>query len=182
MAQSNNTQEYYGLLAEFDTPAALYTACEKVRDAGFQRWDAHTPFPVHGLDDAMGLKRTKLPYISTVMGLTGTSLAFLMQWYMNAVDYRYIISGKPFASWPAFIPVAFELTILFAAVGTILGMFGFNQLPTFYHSLFNSKRFEKVTDDKFFISIEAEDPLFESEKTAAFLKECGADFVEKVDL
>ena len=112
---------YYGILAEFATPADLYHACERVRDAGFTRWDAHTPFPVHGLDRAIGLRRSPLPWIVLVMGLTGAALGFVLQWWVHTSAYPLVISGKPFFSWPAFIPITFEVGVLFGALGAVFG-------------------------------------------------------------
>ena len=173
--------DIFGLLAEFDTPAELYHACEKVRDAGYTSWDAHTPFPVHGLDGAMGLKPTKLPWIVFCMGFTGASLGMTLQWWVSTQAYPLTIAGKPFFSWQAFIPVTFELMVLFSALGAVFGMLGLNRLPQLYHSLFRSKRFERASDDKFFISIEAVDPNFDREKSAALLKAAGAKHVELVE-
>lgn len=175
-------RELYGLLAEYESAAAIYHAAERVRDAGYKRWDCHTPFPVHGLDKAMGLKPSPLGWIALVCGLTGASCALLLQWWVSAVDYPYIISAKPLASWEAFIPVTFELMVLFAALGTVLGMFGLNRLPQFYSSLFRSQRFERVTDDRFFISIEVEDEQFDLERTREMLLASGAVHVEEVEL
>ncbi|MBU54712.1 MAG: hypothetical protein CL920_38945 [Deltaproteobacteria bacterium] len=180
-SKKEQNSKYYGALAEFPTPSSLYHACEEVRDAGFRKWDAHTPFPVHGLEKAMGIPASKVPWIVLVMGLTGCSLALLMQWWMNAIDYRFIISGKPLFSLPAFIPVTFELTVLFGAAGAVFGMLALNRLPQFYHSLFHSERFARVTDDKFFISIESVDPQFDVEDTVAFLEKIGAEHVELVE-
>jgi hypothetical protein len=171
---------HYGLLAQFETAAELTRACERVRDAGFSRWDAHSPFPVHGLDRAMGLKRSRLPFIVLFMGLLGGGSALLLQWWIHAVDYPLVISGKPLFSWPAFVPVMFEVMVLFAALGAVLGMLHLNRLPQHYHSLFRSKRFERVTDDAFFISIEAVDAKYDAEKTTAFLADLGATHVEQV--
>lgn len=183
MTEPIDRDNMYGVLAEFDSASAVYHACEKVRDAGYTHWDAHTPFPVHGLDKAMGIKQTVLPLIVFVCGLTGASLAMLMQWWMNAVDYPFVISGKPLFSWPAFIPVTFELMVLFSALGAVLGMLGLNRLPQYYHPLFKSKRFARATDDRFFISIEARDELFDAEKTRALLKKAGAiGEIEEVEL
>lgn len=173
--------DLYGALAEFDTAPAIYHACEKVRDAGFRTWDAHTPFPVHGLEKAMGLKPSRLPWIVLVTGLTGAACGMLLQWWTSAVDYPLVISGKPYFSWQAFVPVTFELGVLFGALGAVLGMFGLNRLPQYFHSLFRSRRFERVTDDKFFVSIEAGDPKFDPEKTVAFLREIGATHVELIE-
>ena len=172
---------YYGILAEFATPADLYHACERVRDAGFTRWDAHTPFPVHGLDGAMGLRRSKLPWIVLGMGLTGAALGFFLQWWVHSVAYPLVISGKPYNSWPAFIPITFELAVLFAALGAVLGMLGLNRLPMHYHPLFQSKVFERVTDDAFFVSIESWDPRFDPSGTATLLKSLDARSVELLE-
>lgn len=163
------TPEFFGYLVEFDNVDDLIAGAETVRDAGYSSWDAHTPFVVHGLDAAMGIKPTVLPMIVFVGGAAGTSAGILMQWWMNAVDYPFEISGKPLFSLPAFIPVAFETTILFAAITTLLGMLALNKLPQHFHPLFTNKRFKRATDDRFFISIEAADPLFDREETRELL-------------
>lgn len=178
---SQAQEKNFGLLAQFETASELYTACEKVRDAGYTKWDAHTPFPVHGLEKAMGLKPSPLAWIVLAGGLTGVSGGFLLQWWVSVKAYPLIIAGKPFWSWQAFVPVAFELMILFSAVGAILGMFHLNRLPQLYHSVFNSERFKRATDDKFFISIEAVDPNFDAKKSAALLESAGASHVEMVE-
>lgn len=172
---------HYGLLAEFATPGDIFHACERVRDAGYTRWDAHTPFPVHGLAGAMGLRRSPLPWIVLVMGLTGVALGFLLQWWVHSVAYPLVISGKPHAAWPAYVPVAFEIGILFAALGAVVGMFALNQLPMHHHPLFKSKLFERVTDDAFFISIESWDPQFDPVATRALLESLGARTVELLE-
>ena len=171
----------YGLLAEFETAATLYHACERVRDAGYVVWDAHSPFPVHGLERAMGVRRSMVPWIVAICGFSGAGLGFLMQWWMSAVDYPLIIAAKPFNSYPAFVPVTFELGILLGSFGAVFGMLGLNKLPTLYHSLFHSRRFARVTDDRFFISIEARDPNYDPTKTKSLLKEAGAVAVEEVE-
>lgn len=181
MSSETRSGAHWGALAEFDSPASLYHACEKVRDAGFAKWDAHTPFPVHGLDDAMGVKPTKLPFVVLGVGIVGGVLAFAMQTWMSVIDYPLIISGKPYFSWQAFIPITFELSILFAAFAAVFGMMAFNGLPQLWHPLFRSRRFERVTDDAFFISIEAADPKFDTKETLAFLQEIGATHVELVE-
>ena len=175
------TGPHYGLLGQFATAADLYHACEKVRDAGFTRWDAHTPFPVHGLDKAMGLKRSPLPWIVLVMGLLGLTLGFALQAWVHGVAYPLVISGKPYFAWPAYVPVAFEVGVLFAALGAVFGMFGLNRLPMHHHPLFQSKLFERVTDDAFFISIEAWDPRFDASATAKLLESLGARSVELLE-
>ena len=172
---------YYGILAEFATPAALYHACEKVRDAGFTRWDAHTPFPVHGLSKAMGLRRSALPWIVLVMALTGAAAGFGLQYWVHTNAYPLVISGKPFFTWPAFIPVTFEVAVLFGALGAVLGMFALNRLPMHHHPLFQSKVFERASDDAFFISVESWDPHFDPAATGAFLKSLGAHNVELLE-
>ena len=175
------TGPYYGILAEFATPAELYRACERGRDAGFTRWDAHTPFPVHGLAGAMGLRRSPLPWIVLAMGLTGAALGFGLQWWVHASAQPLVISGKPYFTWPAFIPITFEIGVLFAALGAVLGMLGLNRLPMLYHPLFRSKVFERVTDDAFFISIESWDPRFDASATATLLESLGARSVELLE-
>ncbi len=168
----------FGVLAEFETPHQLVRCAEQVRDAGFTRWDCHTPFPVHGLDRAMGLRDTKLPWVVMLAGATGLGAAILMQWWMNAKNYPLIISGKPLFSLPAQIPVAFEVTVLFASLASFIGMFVFNGLPRFYHPTFRSGRFKRVTTDRFFVCIETADPKFDASKTEQLLTKCGATHVE----
>ena len=172
---------YFGILAEFATPADLYHACERVRDSGFTRWDAHTPFPVHGLAGAMGLRRSPLPWIVLGMGLTGAALGFALQWWVHASAYPLVISGKPFFSWPAFIPITFELGVLFGALGAVFGMFGLNQLPMHHHPLFQSRVFERASDDAFVISIESWDPRFDPAATGKLLESLGARSVELLE-
>ena len=171
----------YGLLAEYETPAALYKACERVRDAGYGAWDAHTPFPVHGLEKAMGIGPSIVPWIVCVLGFSGAALGFGLQYWTSVIEYPLIISGKPFNSYPAFVPVTFELGILLGSFGAVFGMFGLNKLPTYYHSLFNSKRFARFSDDRFFIAIEARDPKYDPEKTRKLLESTGAVAVEEVE-
>ncbi|MCB9475361.1 MAG: DUF3341 domain-containing protein [Deltaproteobacteria bacterium] len=171
----------HGLLAQFDTASAIYSACEKIRDDGFKYWDAFTPFPVHGLDKAMGLKRSMLPWIVLVMGLTGASGGMLLQWWVSVKAYPLVISGKPLFSWQAYVPITFELGVLFGALGAVFGMFHLCRIPQHYSPLFKSERFESVTDDKFFIAIEAEDPKFHPEETAQYLESLGATHVEMVE-
>jgi hypothetical protein len=185
------TPATWGVLAEFESPGALMHAAEQVRDQGYVRWDCYTPFPVHGLDRAMGVKMTKMPIMVFFCGLTGAALGVLLQWFTNASDvffyspvpvtgYPYMISGKPEWSLPANIPVIFELTILFSAFGAVFGMLGLNRLPTLSNPLFTSKRFLRATTDRFFIAIEAADPRFDEHNTASFLRNTGAAAVETI--
>jgi len=172
--------ELFGALAEFATPAELYHACEGVRDAGYTRWDAHAPFPVHGLERAMGLKASLLPWVVLVMGLGGAATGMGLQGWVSTIAYPLVISGKPFFSWPAFIPITFELGVLGGAFGAVLGMLAMNQLPTLHHPLFSSKAFERASDDGFFISIESWDPQFDRDRTVDLLRRLGAKEVELV--
>ena len=171
----------FGALAEFESPTAVYQACEKVRDAGFTVWDAHTPFPVHNLEKAMGLPRSLVPYIVFAAGMFGAAFGFGLQAWVSMVAQPSVISAKPMLSWQAFVPVTFELGILFGSFGALFGMLILNRLPQLYHSLFNSARFESFSDDRFFISIEAKDPKFDATETLAFLEGLGSSHVELVE-
>lgn len=171
----------FGLLARFEDAPAIYAACEKVRDAGYTKWDSHTPFPVHGLDRAMGLKASRLPWIVLTTGLSGAAGGMLLQYWVSVHAYALVISGKPLFSWPAFVPVTFELGVLFGALGAVFGMFALNRLPMLHHPLFASRSFAASTDDGFFISIESWDPKYDETATAALLREAGAIEVEVVD-
>lgn len=166
------------LLAEFDTPDELLAACQRVRDAGYRRWDAHSPYPVHGIDRAMGIRPTVLPWLVLGAGLTGCAVALLMQWWMNAVNYPLVISGKPLFSLPANIPVTFELIVLFSALTAFFGVLALNGLPRFWHPVFHSKQFLRATTDGFFISITADDPKFDASGTRTLLESTGALAVE----
>jgi mono/diheme cytochrome c family protein len=170
--------QLYGLLAEFESPGALIEGAKKIRAAGYRKWDCHSPFPVHGIDPAMGIKPTILPILVFGGGMTGTALAFLMQWWMNAIDFRWIVAGKPFSSVPMQIPIAFEVTILLSVLTAFFGMWGLNKLPQVWHPLFGNDRFLRTTDDGFFIAVEAGDPKFDREATARLLREAGATSVE----
>lgn len=176
-----SNSEPYGLLAEFESTSELYHACEKVRDAGFSRWDAHTPFPVHGLNKAMGIASSRLPHVVFVMGVAGAAGAMLLQWWTSAVDYKIIIAAKPYFSWQAFVPITFEVMVLFAAGTAVLGMLFFNRLPRWYHALLKNDRFRRASDDRFYISIEASDPRYAGDETVELLRRAGAKHVEVVE-
>ncbi len=169
------------ILAEFDTPAGVLHAAEKVRDAGYEKWDVHTPFPVHGMDRAMGLGDSPLGWIVLVMGLTGCAGAALMMWWMNGFDYPLIIGGKPPDAIPSMIPIMFECTILLSGIGAVFGMFGLNQLPRHHHPVFYSTRFERCSDDKFFISVEAQDPKFDLKRTKQLFETAHATHIELIE-
>ena len=171
----------YGLLAEFPTASSLLAAAVRVRDAGYARWDVHSPFPVHGMDKAMGIRKTRLPWFAFFCGVAGVGSALLLQWWCNAYDYPYLVSGKPFFSIPANIPITFELGVLFAALGTFVGLLVLNRLPELYNPVFKRQRFAKVSTDGFFIVIEATDPKFDSRGTADLLTSAGATAVEAME-
>jgi ActD protein len=170
-----------GLIAEFTTVDEVMSAARRVRAAGYKIWDVHSPFPIHGIDAVIGIRPTILPWIVLGGGLSGLCGALLLQWYCNAYDYKFIISGKPFFSLPANIPIIFEGTVLLAALTAVFGMFGLNRLPLHYNPLFKSKRFRRVTDDRFFIYIDASDGRFDEKGTAEFLSSLGAAAVERVE-
>lgn len=159
----------HGLLAEYDTPPQLISAAKKIRDAGFTKWDTYSPFAVHGIDDAMGIKMTVLPWFVLCAGLTGLATAITLQWWTNAVDYPWLISGKPMWSIPANVPIMFELTVLLSAITTLVGMLLLNNLPLPSHPLDQVRRFARVTDDKFFLMIQASDPKFDDAETRELL-------------
>ena len=167
-------------LAEFNTTKDVTHAAEAVRDAGYKRWDVHTPFPIHGMDRAMGMSDSKLGWIVLVCGLTGLSAAFGLMWFTNGIDYPLIIGGKPGFSLPSMVPVMFELTILLSAFGAVLGMLGLNQLPRHHHHVFYSERFERATDDRFFVSIEAGDEKFDVDSTKKLLESLHPESLELI--
>ncbi len=169
------------LLAEFDSASSLLHAAEKMRDAGYRKYDCHSPFPIHGMDDAMGLKRSPLGYVVGFAGICGLVGALGFQWWTSAVDYPIVISGKAFFSYQAFVPVTFAITVLLSAFGAFFGMLHFNKLPRLFHPLFNSDKFAKVTDGGFFVSVESDDPKFDAEQTMQLLKSIGAVDVEVIE-
>lgn len=171
----------YGLIAAFDTTADLMKAAEKVRDAGFQHWDAITPFPVHGLDGAMGLKRSRVPRFTLAGGITGFTLGMLMIVYMNMVDYPLIVGGKPLFSPIFAFPVAYETTILLSAFGAIGGMFLLNRLPMHYHPVMNRDQVARGSDDRFYIVIESRDPHYRQDAVHTLLDEVGGKDIEELE-
>jgi hypothetical protein len=168
-----------GFLAEFDTVDAILAAAEKVRDAGYRRWDVHSPFPVHGMDDAMGIRPTILPWLVAMGGVAGLIAGVALQIFTNSVDYPYFISGKPLVSMPAFIPVIFECTIAGAALTAVFGMLVLNKLPMLYNPLFKSERFRRVTNDRFFVVIDATDPQFDEAETEQLLQSLNPVAIER---
>jgi len=168
----------YGIIAEFDTPAAAMHAAEKVRDQKFTRWDVFTPYPVHGMDKAMGLRNSRVGWFTFIGGVTGYITGMLMIWYMNAHDYNITVGGKPMFSPIYSFPPAYELTILFGAFGSLFGMLFLNRLPKLYHPLLKTRRFVFVTHDKFFVVIECDDPKYSDTETRKLLESAGSKHLE----
>lgn len=160
----------YGLMAEFETSEAVLEAARRTYDAGYRVIDAYSPIPVEGLAEAVGFHWTILPYMVFCGGLGGGCTGFGMCWYANVISYPWNIAGKPFNSWPMWIPITFELTILGAALTAVLGMLALNGLPTPHHPTFNVERFALASSDRFFVSIEATDRKFDLAQTKAFLE------------
>jgi hypothetical protein len=169
------------IIAEFKDPGALLKAAEATQAAGYKKYDAYSPFPIHGMDDAMGLGQSKLGWIVLCGGTFGLTFGFGLQTWVATEAYKLVISNKPLFSFQAFIPVTFELMVLFSAFCAVFGMFALNKLPEFYHPLFRSNNFRKVTSHGFFIGIEAEDPQFDRDKVESFLKEIGGGSIEVVE-
>jgi hypothetical protein len=170
----------YALVGVFDSPAAVFHGCECLRDAGYRQFDAHTPFPVHGLERAMGLRPSKLPWIVLTGGITGLVSAVLLQWWTQVVDYPLNISGKPSFAYQAWVPVSFELTVLLSGLSCFFGLWALNKLPTFFHPVMQHRSFHRVTDDRFVVSVEAADPKFDLARTRALLEKAGAQEIEEV--
>jgi hypothetical protein len=171
----------YGLIATFETPASVMRAAEKVRDAGYKSWDCITPCPVHGLDKAMGVKRSIVPRFSLVGGLTGFTTGMILIWFTNGYDYQLTVGGKPLFSPLFAFPVSYELTILFTAFATIAGMFFVNRLPMHYHPVLKYDQIHRGMDDLFFIVIEARDPKFNFNATRALLETAGGTSITELE-
>jgi len=169
-----------GYLAQFRDEKVLLIACQKLKDVGYTRWDAHSPFPVHGVPQLRKFDVTIFRWLVFLGGISGAVLAILLQWYTNAVHYPFLVSGKPIFSLPANIPVTFELTVLFAGITAFLGMLLFNGLPLFFHPVFQSERFKKASVDSFFVFVDSRDEKFEEEGTRRFLESLGAIVVEEI--
>lgn len=173
----------HGVVGEFETPEQLLTAVRQVRDAGYKKFDAFSPFPLEGLSEALGVGfwDNLVPQITLLGGLIGGLGGFFFQWWVNVVSYPQNIAGRPLNSWPAFIPVTFEMTVLFASIFSVLGMLALNKLPQPHHALFNSERFFKhASNDRFFVCIEARDPKFSLAESVQFLKKLHAQHVTEV--
>ena len=162
--------QLYGMTAEFDDPHHLVSAAYEARRAGYTKMDAYTPQPVEGLAEALNLPRSRVPLIVLVGGLTGATAGILLQYWVSVIAYPINVGGRPLASWPMFVPVTFEMTILFSSLAAVVGMIAVNGLPMPYHPIFNAKHFERASQDGFFLCIEATDPLFDPERTREFLQ------------
>jgi hypothetical protein len=171
----------YGMIAEFLTPADIMRAAERVRDAGFTRWDTFTPYPVHGMDKAMGLKNSRVGWFSFLGGVAGYTSGMLMIWFMNALDYPIIVGGKPMFSPFSAFPPSYELTILCGAFGALLGMLFLNRLPRLHHPLLKHRRFAGASHDKFYLVIECADPAYSERQTRALLESAGSKHIEIVE-
>jgi hypothetical protein len=171
----------YGLVAEFATPEELLEATRQARRAGYRSLEAYTPFPVEGLGEALGFHHSRLPLLVLLGGMAGGIGGYMLQYWINVTEYPLNVGGRPWHSWPAFIPVTFELTILVAALVAVLGMLALNGLPMPYHPLFNVPRFALVTRDRFFLCIEARDPKFDRVETRRFLEGLAAYEVAEVE-
>lgn len=170
----------YGLVAEFETAQALVAAAARARDAGYKRMDGYSPFPIEGLMDALGHKAPLLPFVVLLGGILGGLGGYFLQWYTSVYSYPLNVGGRPLHSWPMFIPVTFECTILGAAVAAVFGMLGMNGLPEPYHPLFHVERFALASRDRFFLAIRAADPKFDLQETRKFLETLGAREVTEV--
>jgi hypothetical protein len=172
----------YGLMAEFEDPTALVGAARRSYDEGYRRFDSFSPYPIHELFGAMRIEDRRVPLMVLGAGILGGLTGFGLQYWVSAVSYPLNIGGRPYVSWPMFIPVTFELTILFAAIAAVFGMFGLNGLPRPYHPVFNVQSFaEHASQDGFFLAIEADDPMFDLERTRAFLVSLGAKEVNDIE-
>ena len=177
---NRSEKSLHGLGAEFPTASSLLHAAKKVQALGFRRWDVYSPFPVHGMDHAMGFKRSRVSLFSLIGGFIGLGTAFALIYYTSALNYPLITQGKPYFALEPSLPIFFELTILLTAFGTVLGLLLLTLLPRFHHPVFNWDRFQRVTDDGFFIVLEAADPQFSNETTRKFLQEIGGTHISEI--
>ena len=170
----------YGVMAEFDNPTALVNAARRAREQGYQKLDAYSPFPIEELSEALDLHKNKLPLIVLIGGIAGLLTGYLMQYYVTVIHFPLNVGGRPLHSWPAYIVITFELTVLFAALAAVLGLLGLCGLPMPYHPVFNVPRFALASRNRFFLCIEATDPLFDRRGTSAFLQSLEANEVSEV--
>ena len=171
----------YGLMAEFDNPTDVVNATHSVHEAGYRRIDAYSPYPIEALSEAIGVHSTKMPLIVLIGGIAGLLAGFALQYYTHVIDYPLNVGGKPLFSWPAFVPITFEMTVLGAALSAVFGMLALNGLPEPYHPVFNTPNFALASRDRFFLLVESTDPKFDREQTRGFLQGLGALEVNDVE-
>jgi Protein of unknown function (DUF3341) len=176
------TPPLYGLMAEFDNPTDLVAAAREAYEAGYRKINGYSPFPIEALQEAIGFHKTGMPLLVLIGGVIGAILGYGMQYYLSAIDYPINVGGRPFHSWPSFVPITFETTVLCAALAAVFGMLALNGLPQPYHPVFNAPNFEMASRDRFFLAIEAKDPLFEYDKTLQFMKSLNAREVVDVEV
>jgi len=170
----------YGMMAEFDTPVALVEAAKRTYQAGYTKIDTYTPFPIEGLAEEIGFHRNEVPLVVLIGGIVGGLTGYLMQYWMSAVDYPLNIGGKPYHSWPAFIVITFEMTILFAGISAVFGMLALNGLPMPYHPVFNVPRFTRASRDRFFLVVFSSDVQYDPAATRQFLESLDPRSVSEV--
>jgi hypothetical protein len=178
--QQTPASPIYGLMAEFDNPTALMRAAEAAYAAGYRQMDAYSPYPIEELAEVIGFPKTRVPLIVLTGGIMGGLSAFALQYWVSAISYPLVVAGRPFNSWPAFVIPCFELTILFASLAGVFGMLALNGLPMPYHPVFNVDRFAGASRDKFFLCLEAADPMFERAESEKFLASLRPDFITEV--
>src|SRR3954468_16947795 len=172
----------YGVIAEFDNPEAVIASAAKARAAGYRRMDAYSPFPVEGLDDALGFRDTLVPLIMLVGGICGALFGFGLLYYCMVVSYPLNVGGQPRFGWPTYVPITFECTVLLSALSGAFGMFMLNGLPQPYHPVFDAPHFDRATSDRFFLCVEATDPSFDLDETRLFMETLGSLNVSEVEL
>jgi hypothetical protein len=177
---SHATKTLYGLGAEFSSAAALLEAAKKIYAHGFKKWDVYSPFPIHGMDHAMGFKRSRVSLFSLIGGFTGLTTGFVLIYYTSALNYPLIVQGKPYFALEPSLPIFFELTILLTAFGTILGLLLLTLLPRLHHPVFNWDRFQRATDDGFFLVLEVADPKFDPAASRQLLQGMGGTHITEI--
>lgn len=171
----------WGVMAEFPDVTSIYHAAHKVRDAGYANWDVYSPVPIHGMPEAMGVGQSRITFIIAMGAIVGVGGAILLQFWASAYEYQTLVGGKPYAAWEPFMPIIFEMGVLFSAFGAVFGMLALNKLPMLYHPLQTKERFLRVSDDRFVLAIEADDPNFDIDRTGQLLRGLGATSIEVVE-
>jgi len=177
---SQPTSSLFGLGAEFSSARALLEAAKKIHSLGFRKWDVYSPFPIHGMDHAMGFRRSRVSLFSLIGGCTGLSVAFILIYYTSAINYPLIVQGKPYFALEPSLPIFFELTILLTAFGTVLGLLLLTLLPRLHHPVFNWDRFQRATDDGFFLVLESTDPRFDTISSRQLLQGIGGLHITEI--